>query len=71
MDGELLELEHCEGVSLGEDKGMKELGWGGVVSVVESEVKQDRVCERRDKSTKKKGDFWEEARLSIGLGIVV
>lgn len=70
MDGELLELEHCEGVSLGEDKGMKELGGGGVVSVVESEVKQDRVCERRDKSTKK-GDFWEEARLSIGLGIVV
>jgi len=54
VDGELLELEHCEGVSLGEDKGMKELGWGGVVSVVESEVKQDRVCERRDKSTKKK-----------------
>ena len=39
---------------MGEDKGMKELGWGGVVSVVESEVKQDRVCERRDKSTKKR-----------------
>jgi len=41
-------LEHREGVSLGEDKGMKELGWGGVVSVVENEVKPDRVCERRD-----------------------
>lgn len=43
----------------------------GSVSVVENDVKPDRVvCERRDKSTKK-GDFWEEARLSIGLGIVV
>ena len=69
MDSELLELEHREGVSVGEDKGMKELG-GGIVNVVENEVKSDRVCERRDKSTKK-GDFWEEARLSIGLGIVV
>ena len=40
------------------------------VSVVENDVKPDRVCERWNKSTKK-GDFWEEARLSIGLGIVV
>ena len=70
MDGELLELEHCEGVSLGEDKGMKELGWGGVVSVVENGVGQEGVREK-GQVHKKKGDFWEEARLSIGLGIVV
>jgi hypothetical protein len=27
--------------------------------------------EREGTSPQKKGDFWEEARLSIGLGIVV
>ena len=52
MDGELLELEHRVGVRLGEDKGMKELGWGGGVSVVENGVGQEG--ERRDKSIKKR-----------------